>query len=114
MRLTSGFKGSHICPAGGYRSLWIDKEGWKVARALQERGIAGVVLKYRHYDPLGAVQDAHRAVRTVRARARERRINEYAVGIGGFSAGGHLALNMAARRGGRSTRSTACRSVRTS
>jgi acetyl esterase/lipase len=88
-----------ICPGGGYRNLWINKEGWKVARELQKRGIAGIVLKYRYYDRLAAVQDAHRAVRTVRARADEWRINPQAVGIGGFSAGGHLALNMAAQLG---------------
>jgi acetyl esterase/lipase len=86
-----------LCPGGGYRNLWIAKEGWKVARELQARGIAGIVLKYRHYDVLAAVQDAHRAVRYVRSRAREWRINENAVGIGGFSAGGHLAVHMAAQ-----------------
>ena len=88
-----------ICPGGGYQNLWIAKEGWKVAAELQKRGIAGVVLKYRHYDIFAAVQDAHRAVRYVRSRAREWGINENAIGVGGFSAGGHLALNMAAQLG---------------
>ncbi len=88
-----------ICPGGGYRSVWISAEGWEVARELQKRGIAGIVLKYRHYDRLAAVQDAHRAVRYVRSRAREWHINERSIGIGGFSAGGHLALNMAAQLG---------------
>lgn len=88
-----------ICPGGGYRNLWIAKEGWKVARELQKRGIAGIVLKYRHYSQLAAVQDAHRAVRYVRSRASEWHINPEAVGVGGFSAGGHLALNMAAQLG---------------
>ncbi|RPI26563.1 MAG: alpha/beta hydrolase [Acidobacteria bacterium] len=84
-----------ICPGGGYRNLWINKEGWKVAAELQKRGIAGIVLKYRHYDRNVAVQDAHRAVRYVRSRAREWHLNEKMIGIGGFSAGGHLSLNMA-------------------
>jgi acetyl esterase/lipase len=88
-----------ICPGGGYRNLWIAKEGWKIAAELQKRGIAGIVLKYRHYDRFAAVQDAHRAVRYVRSRAAEWRIDERSIGIGGFSAGGHLALHMAAQLG---------------
>jgi acetyl esterase/lipase len=88
-----------LCPGGAYRNLWINKEGWTVARELQRHGIAGIVLKYRHYDHLAAVQDVHRAVRTVRAHASEWRINGQAVGVGGFSAGGHLVLNMAALLG---------------
>jgi acetyl esterase/lipase len=86
-----------ICPGGGYSNVVIEKEGWRVARELQKRGIAGVVLKYRYYDRLAAVQDAHRAVRYVRSRAAEWHLDLNAVGIGGFSAGGHLSLNMAAR-----------------
>jgi acetyl esterase/lipase len=88
-----------LCPGGGYRNLWIAKEGWRVARELQKRGIAGIVLKYRHYDVAAAVQDAQRAVRYVRSRAGEWRLKGDAVGIGGFSAGGHLALSMAAQLG---------------
>ncbi len=88
-----------VCPGGGYRNLWIAKEGWKIARELQARGIAGIVLKYRHYDRYAAVEDAHRAVRYVRSHARDWRINQHAIGIGGFSAGGHLALHMAAQLG---------------
>jgi acetyl esterase/lipase len=86
-----------LCPGGGYRNLWIAKEGWRVARELQARGIAGIVLKYRHYDVSAAVQDARRAVRYVRSRAEEWRLNRGAIGVGGFSAGGHLAIHMAAR-----------------
>ncbi len=88
-----------ICPGGGYQNLWINKEGWKVARELQKRGIAGIVLKYRYYDRFAAVEDAQRAVRYVRSRAREWHVNEHAVGVGGFSAGGHLSLHMAAQVG---------------
>ena len=43
---------------------------------------------YRHPIPLG---DAQRAIRTVRHRAAEWRIDPKRVGILGFSAGGHLA-----------------------
>jgi acetyl esterase/lipase len=88
-----------ICPGGGYQNLWIAKEGWSVAKELQKRGLAAIVLKYRHYDKFAAVQDAHRAVRYARSQAKEWRINPEAVGIGGFSAGGHLAIHMAAQLG---------------
>jgi len=97
-RLNTG-KAVIVCPGGGYRNLWIAKEGWKIALELQKRGIAAIVLKYRHYDRFAAVQDAHRAVRYVRSRAKEWRIDEHSVGIGGFSAGGHLALHMAGQLG---------------
>lgn len=36
-----------IAPGGGFSYLAIDKEGHRVANWLQERGIAGFVLKYR-------------------------------------------------------------------
>ena len=36
-----------VAPGGGFRWLAIDNEGWKVARALADRGIAAFVLKYR-------------------------------------------------------------------
>ena len=75
--------------------MYIEKEGYKIAAALQERGIAGIVLKYRHYDIYAALQDAHRAIRFVRSKAEVWKINPRAVGIGGFSAGGHLALHSA-------------------
>jgi acetyl esterase/lipase len=82
-----------ICPGGGYNILEIDKEGYKVARKLQDLGVAGIVLKYRHYDIFAARDDAQRAIRFVRSKAKEWGINPDAIGIGGFSAGGHLALN---------------------
>lgn len=36
-----------VAPGGGFRSLSMENEGWDVARALAERGIAAFVLKYR-------------------------------------------------------------------
>ncbi|MDX2188172.1 MAG: alpha/beta hydrolase [Opitutaceae bacterium] len=36
-----------VTPGGGYRWLSINNEGWKVANALAERGVAAFVLKYR-------------------------------------------------------------------
>jgi acetyl esterase/lipase len=86
-----------ICPGGAYQILALDLEGTEVARWLQSLGITAVVLKYRvpARDPNrrweAALQDAQRAMRLVRARAEEWRIDPQRVGILGFSAGGDAA-----------------------
>lgn len=36
-----------VAPGGGFRSLSMENEGWDVARALAEQGVAAFVLKYR-------------------------------------------------------------------
>src|SRR3954468_14962147 len=36
-----------IAPGGGFRILSMGNEGWEVAQALNERGVAAFVLKYR-------------------------------------------------------------------
>jgi acetyl esterase/lipase len=36
-----------VAPGGGFRWLSMNNEGWKVAQALADRGIAAFVLKYR-------------------------------------------------------------------
>ena len=36
-----------VAPGGGFRTLSMDNEGWAVARALAEKGVAAFVLKYR-------------------------------------------------------------------
>jgi acetyl esterase/lipase len=82
-----------VCPGGGYNILVIEREGYKIAHALNKLGIATIVLKYRHYDKEIAVKDAWRALQYVRANANRWNINPDKVGIGGFSAGGHLSLN---------------------
>jgi len=84
-----------ICPGGGYGHLAIEKEGHEVAAWLNSFGAAGFVLKYRHrgtgYGHPAPLQDAQRAVRMVRMRAKDWRIDPARIGILGFSAGGHLA-----------------------
>jgi acetyl esterase/lipase len=84
-----------ICPGGGYNILVIDREGYNVARKFSEMGIVTFVLKYRHYSKEAALQDAHRAIQLVRANAEKWGIDPDKIGIGGFSAGGHLSLNTA-------------------
>jgi acetyl esterase/lipase len=83
-----------ICPGGGYGFLAKDHEGKQVAEWFNQRGVTAFMLlyriapRYRHPAPL---QDAQRAIRTVRARAKEWNIDPKRIGIMGFSAGGHLA-----------------------
>jgi acetyl esterase/lipase len=84
-----------IFPGGGYRMVAIDHEGYQVARWLNELGIAAFVVDYRHrgrgYGHPAPIQDAQRAIRTVRSRSAEFGIEPNKIGIIGFSAGGHLA-----------------------
>jgi len=86
-----------ICPGGGYGGL-APHEGDHYARFLNEYGIAGFVLKYRlgsaGYRHPVMLQDAARALRTVRARAAEWKLNPKRIGIMGSSAGGHLASTL--------------------
>ncbi len=84
-----------ICPGGGYGMVAIDHEGHAIARWLNELGVAGFILDYRHrgkgYGHPAPLEDAQRAIRTVRARAGQWNIDPQKIGIIGFSAGGHLA-----------------------
>jgi acetyl esterase/lipase len=87
-----------ICPGGGYGGLAMNHEGHDVAKWLNSIGVAGVILKYRiapKYRHPAPLQDAQRALRYVRAHAKEWKIDPGKVGILGFSAGGHLASTAA-------------------
>src|ERR1044071_9833576 len=82
-----------VCPGGGYGRL-ADHEGPPVAEWLNTIGVTAFVLKYRlgpRYHHPSMLQDAARAIRTVRARAAEWGLDPERIGILGFSAGGHLA-----------------------
>ncbi len=46
-----------VAPGGGYRWLSINNEGWKIAKALNERGVAAFVLKYRLIPTPAAIED---------------------------------------------------------
>jgi len=86
-----------ICPGGGYGGL-APHEGEGYARWLNEHGVAAFVLKYRlgssGYRHPAMLQDAARALRTVRARAAEWHVDPQRIGIMGSSAGGHLASTL--------------------
>jgi acetyl esterase/lipase len=84
-----------ICPGGGYAHLAVDHEGRQFGQWFNSFGVTAFMLEYRHhgrgYGHPAPLQDAQRAIRTVRARAAEWRIAPDRIGIMGFSAGGHLA-----------------------
>ena len=100
-----------ICPGGGFRDVWFDREGNDFGLWLAQHGITSLVLKYRTYnsDEEGfaldrkvydseVYTDAKKAINILRSRAGELNIDENKIGIGGFSAGGSLALTVALER----------------
>jgi acetyl esterase/lipase len=88
-----------IAPGGGHSALWMDHEGYNIAKFLSEHGIAGFVLKYRlarekesTYTIEGtSLSDTQRAIKLIRSRAKEWNVDPNRVGVIGFSAGGELA-----------------------
>ena len=86
-----------LFPGGAYNILAMDLEGTEVCHWLNSQGITAVLLKYRvprrkGLPPYEApLQDAQRAVSTVRSRAGEWKIATDRIGVLGFSAGGNLA-----------------------
>ena len=86
-----------ICPGGGYSGLVLGAEGNGIARWLNQHDITGIVLGYRlpKGRPFVPLLDAQRAIRLVRANAKQWNLNPQRIGIIGFSAGGHLAATAA-------------------
>jgi acetyl esterase/lipase len=110
-----------VAPGGAFRILAIHHEGEQVAKWLADHGIAAFVLKYRLVQTpvdqkesllaMGkfmataisdklleatpeATQDGQAAVRMVRARATEWKIDPAKVGMVGFSAGAMTTLGV--------------------
>ncbi len=96
-----------ICPGGGFRDIWIDREGHDLALWLKDHNVTSLVLKYRtrpaeitsremwqNYQR--AVRaDGRQAIRILRKQADELGLQPHKIGICGFSAGGHLAISCA-------------------
>ncbi len=84
-----------ICPGGGYGGVMMSYEGEDVGRWLNTQGVSAFVLNYRHagrgYHEPAPLQDVQRALRAVRSRAGEWKLDPKKIGVLGFSAGGHLA-----------------------
>jgi acetyl esterase/lipase len=107
-----------VAPGGGFRTLSMQNEGWDVAKALADRGIAAFVLKYRlnqtpasleefsrpapqrprtsfseRMATLGPqIADASAAFALVRARSGEWKVDPKRIGMVGFSAGAMLTM----------------------
>ena len=86
-----------IAPGGGFRLLVYENEGVRAAEFFNSIGVAAIILKYRlpqepnsPYSMENVRQDAYRAMRLVRSRASEWKLDPKRVGIMGFSAGGAL------------------------
>ena len=91
-----------IAPGGGYVHLATCLHVENVVKLLNDHGIAVFGLKYRTlYSNNDVAEDAladgKRAVRIVRSRAEQWGIDPGRIGLQGYSAGGHLALNLACR-----------------
>ncbi len=94
-----------VCAGGGYGAL-----DWKThvvyaAQVFGPRGVTVIGLKYRTRPPYTgpnetiqaiALQDAKRAIRTVRHQADQWHLDRHKIGIAGYSAGANLAMNLAA------------------
>jgi acetyl esterase/lipase len=88
-------------PGGGYEFLSVQNEGLDVAERFNAERTTVFVLTYRlpvegwNNRNLVALQDAQRAMRLIRSRAADFRIDPDRLGVIGFSAGGHLAADLA-------------------
>jgi acetyl esterase/lipase len=107
-----------VAPGGGFRTLSMQNEGWDVAKALADRGIAAFVLKYRLNQTPASLEefarptpprpranfnermanlapqiaDARAAFALVRARSSEWKVDPKRIGMVGFSAGAMLTM----------------------
>ncbi|MEO7256297.1 MAG: alpha/beta hydrolase [Sphingomicrobium sp.] len=96
-----------VIPGGGYSFLAVQNEGLHPAERFTADGTTVFVLSYRLPSEGWAnraivpLSDAQRAMRLIRARSTEFRIDPKRLGVLGFSAGGHLAADLAVSHGAR-------------
>ena len=93
-------------PGGGFRELVFNGEGAQVAEFLNPLGVTVFALKYRlpeekdsPYNFEHVRQDAYRAMRLVRSRAKEFKVDPNRIGMLGFSAGGAVVMLVAFDKG---------------
>ncbi len=88
-----------ILPGGGYGGHAMDHEGHQFSAWFESLGITSAICTYRlrgkgndgkGYGHPAPMQDAQRAIQTLRARAKELNLDPNRIGVIGFSAGGHL------------------------
>lgn len=87
-------------PGGGYEFLSVQNEGLDPAQRFNAERTTVFILTYRlpkegwANPSIVALQDAQRAMRLIRSRAGDFRIDPARLGAIGFSAGGHLAADL--------------------
>ncbi len=85
-----------VIPGGGYVFVALGHEGLQIGNWLRAQGMPAIVLDYRvapyHY-PV-EIEDGMRAMRVIRAHAKQWGIDPNRIGVWGFSAGGHLASTL--------------------
>ena len=87
-----------ICPGGGHENLVFNSEGKDAAEYFTNIGVTAFVLKYRlartkdspYKLETHVKQDAERAMRIIRSKAAEYKIDVNRIGAMGFSAGGEV------------------------
>jgi acetyl esterase/lipase len=87
-----------ICPGGGHENLVFNSEGKDAAEFLNSIGVTAFVLKYRlartkdspYKLETHVKQDVERAMRLIRSKAAEYKIDANRIGAMGFSAGGEV------------------------
>jgi endo-1,4-beta-xylanase len=87
-----------VAAGGGNTTLWVGPEGAEIGKWLNTLGVAAFNERYRlkPYDSaVDALADTQRAIRTVRAHAKEWNVDPKKIGLMGFSAGGEQAARAA-------------------
>ena len=91
-----------VAAGGGHRELVFNPEGVEPAQYLAGLGVTAFALKYRLFREPGSpykathtAEDIRRAMRTVRARAAEWKLDPARIGVMGWSAGGEVAALVA-------------------
>jgi acetyl esterase/lipase len=91
-----------VAAGGGHRELVFNPEGVEPAQYLASLGVTAFALKYRLFREPGSkytldhtAEDIRRAMRTVRARAAEWKVDPSRIGVMGWSAGGEVAALVA-------------------
>ncbi len=92
-----------VAPGGSWCRVVLDKEGSALASFFNARGYTLFVMTYRmpgdgHEEGADApLADVQRAMRVIRASAREWKLDPARIGVLGFSAGGHVAASLGTR-----------------
>ncbi len=88
-----------ICPGGGNIKLFYHPEGMAVAEHLNSWGVTAFILTYRlaprYPNEEARILDGQRAIRLVRARAADWKLDPNRIGLMGFSAGSNMGRTIA-------------------